>query len=132
MVSPQEKAQCVTCFIETKSDFQIQRRHWTKYGKDPPSSSSIRRWHKKFKETRSVLDAVRNSSSSKISSSSEIRCYMISANSFRFGCHLAEISVTFAFCKHTIVTFCIKPSALLEVVIPIFWQQYRWTSLEND
>ena len=51
---------CVSWFIETKSDFQIQRRHWTKCGKDPPSSSSIRRWHKKFKETESVLDAVRS------------------------------------------------------------------------
>ena len=79
MVTPQKKAQCVSWFIETKSDFQIQRRYRTKYEKDPPSSSSIRRWHKKFKETESVLDAVRNSSSS------EIRCNMISANSFRFG-----------------------------------------------
>ena len=60
MVIPQEKAQCVSWFIETKSDVQTQRRYRTKNGKDPPSRSSIRRWHKKFMETRSVLDAVRS------------------------------------------------------------------------
>ena len=59
MVTPQEKAQCVSWFIETKSDVQTQRRYGTKYGKNPPSRSSIRRWHKKFMETGSVLDAVR-------------------------------------------------------------------------
>ena len=60
MVTPQEKAQCVSWFIETKSDVQTQRRCWTKNGKDPPSRSSIRRWHKKFMETGSVLNAVRS------------------------------------------------------------------------
>ena len=59
MVTSQEKAQCVSWFIETKSDVQIQRRYRTKYGKNPPSCSSNRRWHKKFMETGSVLDAVR-------------------------------------------------------------------------
>ena len=60
MVTPQEKAQCVSWFIETKSDVQTQRRYRTKNGKDPPSCSSIRRWHKKFMVTGSVLDAVRS------------------------------------------------------------------------
>ena len=59
MVTPQEKAQCVSWFIETKSDVQTQRRYRTKYEKNPPSRSSIRRWHKKFMEKGSVLDAVR-------------------------------------------------------------------------
>ena len=59
MVTPQEKAQCVSWFIETKSDVQTQRRYRTKYGKNPPSRSPIRRWHKKFMETGSVLDAVK-------------------------------------------------------------------------
>ena len=59
MVTSQEKAQCVSWFIETKSDVQTQRRYRTKYGKNPPSRSSIRRWLKKFMETGSVLDAVR-------------------------------------------------------------------------
>ena len=58
MVIPQEKAQCVSWFIETKSDVQTQRRYRTKNGEDPPSRSSIRRWHKKFMETGSVLDAM--------------------------------------------------------------------------
>ena len=58
MVTFQEKAQCVSWFIETKSDVQTRRRYITKNEKDPPSRSSIRRWHKKFMETRSVLDAV--------------------------------------------------------------------------
>ena len=60
MVTPQEKAQCVSWFIETKSDVQTQRSYWAKNGKDPPSRSSICRWHKNFMETGSVLDAVRS------------------------------------------------------------------------
>ena len=79
MVTPEEKAQSVSWLIETKSDVQTQGRYRTKYGKDPPSCSSIHRWHKKFMETGSVLDAVRSSSSS------EIRCSMLSANSLHFG-----------------------------------------------
>ena len=59
MVTPHEKEQCVSWFIETKSDVQTQRRYKNKYGKNPPSRSSIRRWHKKFMETGSVLDVVR-------------------------------------------------------------------------
>ena len=34
MATPQEKAQCVLWFIETKSDLQTQRNFGTKYGKD--------------------------------------------------------------------------------------------------
>ena len=60
MVTPQEKAQCVSWFIKTKSDVQTQRRYRTKNGKDLPSRSSIRRWYKNFMETGSVLDAVRS------------------------------------------------------------------------
>ena len=60
MVTPQEKAQCVSWFIEIKSDIQTQQRYRTKNGKNPPSHSSIRQWHKKFMETGSVLDAVRS------------------------------------------------------------------------
>ena len=41
MVTPQEKAQCVSWFIETKLDVQTQQRYGTKNGKDPPSCSSI-------------------------------------------------------------------------------------------
>ena len=66
--------------IEIKSDVQTQLRYTTKYGKDPPSCSSICRWHKKFMET--MLDAVR---SGRPTTSSEIRYSMLSANSFRFG-----------------------------------------------
>ena len=60
MVTAQEKAQCVSWFIETKLDVQTQRRYRTKNGKDSPSRSSIRRWHKNFMETGSALDAVRS------------------------------------------------------------------------
>ena len=60
MVTPQKKAQCESWFIETKSDVQTQQRYRTKNGKDPPSRSSIRRWHNNFMETGSVLDAVRS------------------------------------------------------------------------
>ena len=46
MTTPQEKAQCVSWFIETKSDVQTQRHYRSKYGRDPPSRPSIRLWHK--------------------------------------------------------------------------------------
>ena len=60
MVTPLEKAQCVSRIIKIKSDVQTQRRYRTTNGKDPPSRSSIGRWHKKFMETGSVLGAVRS------------------------------------------------------------------------
>ena len=58
--APQEKAQSISWFIETKSDVQIQRKYGSKYGKDPPSRSSIRRWHKNYMKRGSVLDAERS------------------------------------------------------------------------
>ena len=44
MATPREKAQCVSWFIETKSDLQTRRNFKTnnKYGRVPPSRSSIR------------------------------------------------------------------------------------------
>ena len=47
---------------------------------------------------------------------------------FVLACRLAEVPVTFAFCKQTILNFCVKLSALLHVVDPTAWQQYGWTS----
>ena len=41
MATSQEKAQCVFCFFETKSDVQTQQKYRTKYGSDPPSRPSI-------------------------------------------------------------------------------------------
>ena len=60
MATHQEKKQCVSWFIETKSDVQTQRIYRTKCGRDPTSRPSIYRWHKKFIETGSVLDTVRS------------------------------------------------------------------------
>ena len=40
ITTPQEKAQCVSWFIETKSDVQTQRNYRSKYGRDPPSRLS--------------------------------------------------------------------------------------------
>ena len=37
MTAPQEKAQCVSWFIETKSYFKTQRYYRSKYERDPPS-----------------------------------------------------------------------------------------------
>jgi hypothetical protein len=54
MANVREKAQCVACFIETKSDVQVQRNFRTTFNKDLPSRPSIRRWHKNFMETGSV------------------------------------------------------------------------------
>ena len=60
MTTPQEKAQYVSWFIETKSDVQTQRNYRNKYGRDPPSRPSIRLWHKKFMETGTVFDTRRS------------------------------------------------------------------------
>ena len=60
MITPQEKAQCVCWFIETKSDVQTQRNYRSKYERDPPSRSSIRLWHKKFMETGTVFNTRRS------------------------------------------------------------------------
>ena len=60
MTTPQEKAQCVSWFIETKSDVQTQQNYRSKYGRDPPSHPSIRLWHKKFMETGTVFDTRRS------------------------------------------------------------------------
>ena len=60
MTTAQEKAQCVSCFIETKSDVQTQRNYRSKYERDPPLRPSICLWHKKFMETGTVFDARRS------------------------------------------------------------------------
>ena len=44
MTTPQEKAQCVSWFIEAKSDVQTQQNYRSKYGRDPPSCPSICLW----------------------------------------------------------------------------------------
>jgi transposase len=54
-MNPQEKAQCVEWFIETKSNTQVKRRFRTTYHKTPPSIPLIRAWYKQFQETGSVL-----------------------------------------------------------------------------
>ena len=41
MATPQEKAQCVSWFIETKLNIQTQRKYRTKNGKNPPSRFSM-------------------------------------------------------------------------------------------
>ena len=55
MSTPQEKAQCVSWFIETKSVILAQRNFTHKYGRKPPARSTIRARHEKFMETGSVF-----------------------------------------------------------------------------
>ena len=55
MRTPQEKAQCVSWFIETKSDIQAQKKFRHKYGRKPTAQATIRAWHKNFMETDNVL-----------------------------------------------------------------------------
>ena len=55
MSTPQEKALCVSWFIETKSDIQAQRNFGRMYRRKPHARPTIRAWHKKFMETDSVL-----------------------------------------------------------------------------
>ena len=60
MTTLQEKAQCVSWFIETKSDVQTQQNYRSEYGRNPPSRPSIRLCHKKFMETGTVFDTRRS------------------------------------------------------------------------
>ena len=60
MTTAQEKAQCVSWFIETKSDIQTQRNYTIKYAKQAPARQSIRNWHKQFMETGTVLHKPRS------------------------------------------------------------------------
>ena len=55
MSSPQEKAQCVSWFIKTKSDIQAQRNFIARYVKRAPARQSIRNWHKLFVGTATLL-----------------------------------------------------------------------------
>ena len=49
------KSQCVSWFIETKSDIHAQQNFRHKYGRKPPARPTIQAWHKMFIETDSVL-----------------------------------------------------------------------------
>ncbi|GFT94317.1 DUF4817 domain-containing protein [Nephila pilipes] len=55
MGTPQEKAQSVAWFIESKSDTRVQRKFRTKFKRVPSSRRSIREWHTNFLTTGSVL-----------------------------------------------------------------------------
>ena len=55
MTAPQEKAQCVSWFIKTRSDIQAQRNFIAKYVKRVPARQSIRNWHMQFVETATLL-----------------------------------------------------------------------------
>ena len=55
MTTPQEKAQCVSWFIKTKSGIQAQRNFIAKYAKRAPARQSIRNWHKQFVGTGTLL-----------------------------------------------------------------------------
>ena len=55
MTTSQEKAQCVSSFIKTKSDVQSQRNFIAKYVKRAPARQSIRNWHKQFVGTGTLL-----------------------------------------------------------------------------
>ena len=48
MTTSQEKAQCVSWFIKTKSDIQAQRNFIAKYAKRATARQLIRNWHKQF------------------------------------------------------------------------------------
>ena len=55
MTTPQEKAQCASWFIKTKSDIQAQRNFIGKYPKRAPARQPIRNWHKQFVGTGTLL-----------------------------------------------------------------------------
>jgi transposase-like protein len=57
MASPQEKAQCVLWYAESKSVVTVQRKFRRVYRKYAPTDKSIRKWFQQFQETGSVLKA---------------------------------------------------------------------------
>ena len=54
ITTPQEKAQCVSWFIKTKSAIRMQRNYKTKYGKEAPACELICNWYEQFMETGMV------------------------------------------------------------------------------
>ena len=60
MSTPQEKAQCVSWLIETKSDIQTQRNYTTKHAKRARARQSICNWHKQFMGTETLLHIPRS------------------------------------------------------------------------
>ena len=60
MTTSQEKAQCLSWFIRTKSDVQTQRNYRAKHGRGPPLRPSIHLLHKKFMEAGTVFDSRRS------------------------------------------------------------------------
>jgi len=59
MVTDQEKAKCVSWFMETKSLTQVCRNFRTVYNRHPPSRSNILQWVNKFFNTGSVKKSKR-------------------------------------------------------------------------
>jgi hypothetical protein len=55
MATVEMKAMCILWFFETKSVIKTHRLYRARYGKDPTSDNTIRRWLKQFQETGSVL-----------------------------------------------------------------------------
>ena len=55
MSTLQENAQCVSWFIETKSDIQAQQNFRRTYGRRPSARPTIQALHKNFMETGYVL-----------------------------------------------------------------------------
>jgi hypothetical protein len=55
MASPQERAQCVVWFSETKSPITVQRIYRRIFEKDPPDKKIIKAWYDKFLAAGSVL-----------------------------------------------------------------------------
>ena len=60
MTTPQEKAQCVSWFIKTKSDIQAQRNFTAKYEKRAPARHSVRNRPKQFVRTGTLLPKSRS------------------------------------------------------------------------
>ena len=51
MATVQQKAFCVLQFSRCESVVTVQREFRRRYGIDPPSAQSIRRWYRQFEET---------------------------------------------------------------------------------
>ena len=60
MTTSQEIAQCVSWFIETKSNIQTQKNYTTKYAKRALARQSIHNWHKQFMGTGTLLYKLRS------------------------------------------------------------------------
>lgn len=57
MATPQQRAQCVSWYIDTKSTRQTQVKFQRRYREEPPEELEIGGWYQTFLETGTLVEA---------------------------------------------------------------------------